>query len=280
MRRIRSFRSAAVAGAWLLVVSGCGGAKITRTDPARGAYSPADLARFRVETAGPPPAFVQPEYVIGPGDVLDVVFLFHSDLSTRSLVVRPDGMISLPYLGDVEAAGRTPMQLDSLLTRSFGEILRSPEISVIVKETAAQQVYVLGEVHAPGVFPIQGPTSLVQAIARAGGMLRSASREHVVVLRRVAPDRVVGVEVNAADILEGRRMSDDLLLRNYDIVYVPKRPLYSAADFMETINQVMRPVRETVFTGWQILNLTASFEYFRSNANNSSNGSSNNSTQP
>ncbi len=261
----------------LLVAAGCGGAKITRTDPARGTYARGDLAKFRADTSGLPPAFLEPEYVIGPGDVLDVVFLFHSDLSTTSLEVRPDGRISLPYLGDVEAAGETPMSLDSLLTHRFAEILRSPEISVIVKKTAARQVYVLGQVHAPGVFPMRGATSLVQAIARAGGMLASASREHVVVLRRVGRDRVVGVEIDAAAILEGRRLSDDVMLRNYDIVYVPKRPLYSAAEFVQRLDEILGPVRDTAFIGWQIRNLTASFEFFKSNAQNAN---SNNQQQP
>lgn len=273
MANSTSSRKMAFIAAWLLVVSGCSAARITRTDEARGAYAPEDLGRFRVVSdSAPPPAFLEPEYIIGAGDVLDVVFLFHSNLNTLDLTVRPDGRISLPYLGDVDAAGRTPAELDSLLTNRFGEVLRDPELSVIVKKPAARRVYVLGEVRAPGAFELRTPTTVVQAIAHAGGMSKGASPAHVVVLRRVSRTRVIGVEVNVDAILDGRAMEDDLLLRKYDIVYVPKRPLYSAMDFMQAVNEIVRPIKDTAFTAWQIRNLSASYEFFKNNAQGSGTG--------
>jgi len=102
---------------------------------------------------------VDDEYYIEIGDVLDIVFPLFKDLTTERLIVRRDGRISLPYLGDVRAAGRTPMELDSTLTSRFARILKTPELSVIVRESAEHLIYVMGEVARPGGFKHDGPIS-------------------------------------------------------------------------------------------------------------------------
>ena len=215
------------------------------------------------DTSGFPRRVIEPEYMIGVGDQLDVVFLFHSNLSTRDLVVRRDGKISLPYLGDQMAAGLTPMMLDSVLTGGFEEILRQPNISVIVRKSAGQKVYVLGEVKNPGGYEFPEEMSLVSSIATAGGLLKSADAEHAILIRRDGLQKIVGIEINVAGILAAAEIQNDLRLRNYDIVYVPKRPLYSAAEFVELVTEIILGPLDVVFRGWQIATLSANYEFFR-----------------
>ncbi len=94
-------------------------------------YEKESLDEFVRDTA--PPGYEHAPYIIKVGDILSVVFLYHKDLSTLEIPVRSDGKISLPHVGDAQAAGLTPMELDSTLTERFAEILKEPSLSVIVK---------------------------------------------------------------------------------------------------------------------------------------------------
>ncbi|UCG53477.1 MAG: polysaccharide export protein [Candidatus Latescibacterota bacterium] len=191
-------------------------------------------------------------YTIGVGDRLDVIFFIHRDLSTPNLLVRSDGRITLPYVGDVMAAGYTPMALDSTLTARFAEVLREPNLSVIVSEPAPKQVYVLGQVAKPGAYPYDVSVSLLQAVALAGGPIRGAKSNHVLVIRREGSEKIVGVEVNLAAVMEGRTIQNDIWLRNYDIVYVPKTRLESGAELFGAIHEILSPPSDILLRGWQI----------------------------
>ena len=245
-----------------VVLAGCSVTRMGDTDPEKGVYAAEDLDKFKEDTSTLVHAGVEDEYVIGVGDQLDIVFLFHNNLTTRDLIVRRDGRISLPYVGDEPAAGLTPMILDSMLTDHFGEILRDPNLSVIVRQPAEQKVYVLGEVEQPGRYVYDDELSIVQSIAMAGGLKKSGSGGNAVLIRRQGMDRIVGIEVDVKGIMLGAQIQNDLRLRNYDIIYVPKKPLYSAADFMQAINDIVAPPVDWVFKGWQIKNLNASIEFF------------------
>ncbi len=108
------------------------------------------------------------EYRIGREDVLEVVVWHEPDLP-RVGPVRPDGKISLPLAGEVEAAGRTPEELQALLTKTLTPYIHDVSVAVLVKEVNASRVFVLGEVMHPGGFPLRGPVSVLQGIALAGG---------------------------------------------------------------------------------------------------------------
>jgi len=248
--------------ACLVALGGCS-TTIGKTDVEQGVYAADDLPQFVDDTSALPLTVVEPEYVIGVGDKLDVVFLFHSSLTTRDLLVRRDGRISLPYIGDQMAAGVTPMTLDSLLTSRFSEILREPNVAVIVREPAEQNVYVLGEVERPGEYHFESELSIVQSIAMAGGLKEGASGEHAVLIRRQGLNRIVGVEIDVKGIMVGARLQNDVHLRNYDVVYVPQRPLYSAAEFVQVVWDIVQPPLDAVFRGWQIATLSSSYELIR-----------------
>jgi len=258
-------RRRVVAGAFALAVavaSGCSSG-IKGADRAHGWYDRDSVQQFVAETQKPAVPYLEPEYVIGVNDVLEVVFPYHTNLTERDIVVRRDGRISLPYVGDQMAAGITPMDLDSVLTVKFSEILRDPNLSVIVEKPAPQRVYVLGRVNAPGRIEFNDQMSMVQAVAAAGGFKAGALAAHAVLIRRQSVSKIVGVEVNLKAVTQGAIMSNDLPLRNYDIIFIPEHPIFSAADFMEAIGTIIDVPLDAVFKGWQIANLSASYEYFR-----------------
>ena len=122
----------------------------------------------------------QPEYRIGGGDKLQINVYKEADL-TQSLQVRPDGRITLPLVGDIAAAGQTPMQLQRKLTESLREFVANPVVTVMVVEVADRVVYVMGEVNTPGAVPLKGPMTVLQALAVAGGFKDFAKGDTVVV---------------------------------------------------------------------------------------------------
>ena len=198
------------------------------------------------------PAESEREYVIGVGDRLDVVFFVHKELTTLDLLVRSDDRITLPYVGDVVAAGVTPMQLDSTLTVRFSEVLRDPNLSVIVRQPAQKLVYVLGQVKTPGGFPYDTNVSLLHALALAGGLDSGAKTTHVLVIRRKGPEKIVGIEVNVKSITSGYNVQNDLWLRNYDIVYVPQTRIQSLSEFITIMNDILYPPVDIALRGWQV----------------------------
>jgi len=244
-----------------ILVTACSSGVPADSGAAHEMYPRQDLEEFAKETGEAPTG--TEEYRIGVGDLLDVIFVYHHNLDTRGVPVRHDGRISVPYVGDAMAAGLTPMELDSALTDRFSEILRDPALSVIVKQEAERLVYVLGEVNQPGGYAYKDRITLVQSIAQAGGLKEGAKGAHTVLIRREGLNKIVGIEVDVKSILSGQSIQNDLLLRKYDIVYVPKSAIYTVAEFADQVNIIMRPF----LTGWQIRTLEANYEFFRTRPN-------------
>lgn len=256
--------------AWVIlpavaVAIGCSSG-VKGSDRSQGWYDRGSVQQFVTDTeATPAPLLIDNEYVIGVGDLLQVVFPYHTNLTERDVTVRRDGRISLPYVGDQMAAGITPMDLDSLLTVRFGEILRDPNLSVIVTTPAPQKVYVLGNVNVPGKVEFDDELTMLQSVAAAGGFRKGALTAHTILIRRQSITRIVGVEVDLKSVTQGAMLSNDLRLRNYDIVYVPQHAIFTAAEFMQAVGEIVNVPLDAVFKGWQIANLSATYEYFRAN---------------
>jgi polysaccharide export outer membrane protein len=113
--------------------------------------------------------------------------VWENDALTREVPVRPDGMISLPLLNDVRAAGLTPMELRAALAERLAAFMPQPEVSVIVLEVRSPKVSVLGEVARPGRYALTGRTTVLDLLAQAGGLSEFAARSRIVVLRRRGP---------------------------------------------------------------------------------------------
>jgi polysaccharide export outer membrane protein len=255
----------ALAAALPMTVTGCGSG-VQGSSRSEGWYDADSVGDFVTDTSQPILPRFEPEYVIGVNDLLDIVFLYHSNLTTRDLIVRRDGYISMPFVGDQIAAGVTPMVLDSILTVRFSEVLRDPNLSVIVKRTAPQRVFVLGEVNGPGRFEFDDQLTMLGALAMANGVKEGGMSNHAVLIRRQGVSRIVGVEVDLRAAMNGSRLGNDLPLRNYDIVYVPKHPIYGTAEFMEKIGDIINVPLDIVFRGWQIANLKENYEFYRATA--------------
>jgi polysaccharide biosynthesis/export protein len=166
----------------------------------------------------PQPPAVGDEYRLGPGDKLRIEVYKDPQLS-QSVQIRPDGKITLPLVGDVEATGRTPLELRDLLSKSLKEFMNNPTVTVIVVEALASQVFVMGEVSHPGSMQLHGPTTILQAIAMAGGFKEFANTKDVRVLRPNANGTMQQLRFNYKDVLNGE--AKPFYLRSGDTVIVP-----------------------------------------------------------
>ncbi|HEV8441353.1 MAG TPA: polysaccharide biosynthesis/export family protein [Methylomirabilota bacterium] len=159
------------------------------------------------------------DYQIGPEDVLDIAVWNNTSLS-RTTPVRPDGKISLPLLNDVQAAGLTPMQLREVITKKLTEYMPNPEVSVIVREVNHFKVSVLGEVKKPGRYDLKGQTTVLDAIALAGGLNDFAARSRITILRNNGSS-TSRIPVNYNKIFSAGSEQENLVLQPGDIVLVP-----------------------------------------------------------
>ena len=133
-----------------------------------------------------PPVKVGKDYVIGADDVLDVSVWKEQEL-TRTLQVRPDGKISMPLLGDVEAAGLTPSQLAQTVSDKLKRYLTAPQVTIILTQINSQRVYVTGEVTRPGAYPVLPGMTILQAITSAGGLTQFANAKKIFLMRDENP---------------------------------------------------------------------------------------------
>jgi len=158
------------------------------------------------------------EYRIGPLDVLKITVFQEPDLSLEEVPVDASGNILFPLIGQVAVAGKTSTELSNAIAERLGErYLVDPQVSTIVSTSASQNVTVEGAVNKPGVFPLQGPTTLLQAMALAQGPTQTANLDEIIVFRR-KDDGVYAAQFNLDDIRKGRAANPEIL--GSDIVVV------------------------------------------------------------
>ncbi len=161
------------------------------------------------------------DYVIGKEDVIDISVWKAPELSV-SIIVRPDGMISLPLIGEVRADGRTPTELKEEIQQRLKEFKQEPIVSIIVKESNSKSIYITGEIVKPGKYPLRSETTITQAIALAGGFSQWANKDKIIIIRK-SPLNPEGnrVAIKYSDIVAGTNMRANILLRPGDTVIVP-----------------------------------------------------------
>jgi polysaccharide export outer membrane protein len=165
------------------------------------------------------PGTIDQEYRLGPGDKLRIEVYKDPQLS-QSVQVRPDGKITLPLIGDLEASTHTPIELRDTIAKSLKEYVTNPTVTVIVVEALASQVYVMGEVTHPGTMQLHGPTTILQALAMAGGFKEFANTKDVKVLRpKGTGNNVETLRFNYKDVINGD--AKPFYLRSGDTVIVP-----------------------------------------------------------
>jgi polysaccharide biosynthesis/export protein len=160
------------------------------------------------------------DYVIGPEDMLQITVWKNESLS-RALPVRPDGKISLPLLHDVQAAGLTPMQLQEKLATALAEFMPNPEVSVTVSDVRSYRISVLGEVQKPGVLQLKSDTSILEAIALAGGFRDFASPSKIMILRKNGDGQTQKIPFNYNRVVKDNRGEGNVMLKSGDVVVVP-----------------------------------------------------------
>ena len=166
------------------------------------------------------PAEVAGEYLIGPDDVLAVNVWKENELS-EELPVRPDGKISLPLIGDVQASGLTPVQLQESIRTRLSIYLVNPTVTVIVKETRSHRFNVVGEVEKPGSFVLGQPLRVLDALALAGGFRDFAKTSGIYVLRLHANGSPQRFPFNYKQVISGRNLGQNIRLQPGDTVVVP-----------------------------------------------------------
>ena len=171
------------------------------------------------EKAGSVPEGMNPVYVIGPEDVLDVTVWKEPDVS-RVVPVRPDGRISLPLISDVQASGLSPVQLAAAVTERLREFLNEPKVTVIVTAINSQRVYVVGEVLRAGAFPLAPGMTVLQAISSAGGFTTFADVKKIHVLR-MRDRKQIELPFNYREVLKGDRPEQNIPLEPGDTIVVP-----------------------------------------------------------
>jgi polysaccharide export outer membrane protein len=159
------------------------------------------------------------DYVIGPDDVMSVVFWHDKDLSA-DVTVRPDGKISLPLLNEIQAAGLTVTQLTDRIAEAAKQYVVDATVTVGVKAINSRKVYITGEVRKPGPYPLTGTTTVLQLIAVAGGLGDYAKGEKITIVR-VEAGRQTAFRFNYKDVLKGRKLAQNIELKPGDAVLVP-----------------------------------------------------------
>jgi polysaccharide export outer membrane protein len=159
-------------------------------------------------------------YVVGEADMLRINVWKQPEISQPNIVVRPDGMITVPLVGDVKVSGTTPAQIEAMLESKLKRFVSEPRVTVTVVEIASKTVYVTGEIARPGAYPLVGPLDVLQIIAKAGGVTPYAHRKSMFVLRQVEGGKQK-LPVNYIQIVRGKNAEQNINLQPGDTVVVP-----------------------------------------------------------
>lgn len=187
--------------------------------PAAGQASPVSPARPAAPSAVTGVA-VPTDYVIGPEDVLGVVFWREPEMS-GDVAVRPDGRITLPLLGDLPASGVTPEILRDRIQTAAQKYLTDANVTVVVRQLNSRKVFVTGEVRTPAAYPLAGPRTVMQIIALAGGLNEYAKSDKITVIRTEANGQTRSFKFNYKDVSKGRQLQQNIQLLPGDTVVVP-----------------------------------------------------------
>ena len=160
-----------------------------------------------------------PDYVIGSGDILAIVFWRQPDMSAE-VVVRPDGRISIPLLNEVDVKGLTPEQLRVKLTTEAQKFVQDPNVTVVVKQIHSRVVYITGQVARPGPYALTTSMTVLQLLSTAGGLLEYADEKNITIMRDIN-GKTVNYTFNYKDILNRKNLKQNIELKPNDTIIVP-----------------------------------------------------------
>lgn len=160
------------------------------------------------------------DYLIAAGDVLEITIYGEEGLNKQELVVRPDGKVSFPLIGDVQAGGRTTTQIKEDVETRSKQYVSKAVATVSVRQLGSMQYYVLGKVQKPGMFNVSKPVTVLQVLALAGGLTTFADEANIKVVRN-RDGQVTNLRFNYKDVKQGRHLEQNILLERGDTVVVP-----------------------------------------------------------
>ncbi len=193
----------------------------------------------------PPQPQDMPDYLIDFGDLLDIKF-FNNERFNDSIRVRPDGRITLHRLGDFLVVGRTPGEVDKMITDAYAGIIKDPDVTVFVREFGQVELYVMGEVSRPGNYPYHANLTAAQAIAIAGGPTREAKMSSVLIIR-MESDQLIAARWDLDRLMSGHLKGGIPGVRAYDVIYVPRTFISKLGDFMTSyLPAILSPMDLTV----------------------------------
>jgi polysaccharide export outer membrane protein len=162
----------------------------------------------------------EPLYTVKAGDVLSVAVWKEPDLTSNTVLVRPDGTFSFPLVGQVDARGKSVQELQNLVTERLKKYIADPVVTVSVQEVKGNKVYVIGQVTKAGEFVVNPSVNVMQALSMAGGATAFASLNNIIVLRRTAAGQVA-LPFHYNDVVRGKDLQQNMELQAGDIVVVP-----------------------------------------------------------
>lgn len=166
---------------------------------------------------------VPDSYVLGPGDQIEINVFGEPDLS-RTVTIKPDGIIALPLVNQVKAAGRTAAQLEAELTRMYAKYLKAPSISVLVRQFRMNPIYVMGEVSKPGRYDLTYDMTFLDALTLAGGATDKANLDGTQLVR-LDNGKNKAIPLQANRMIQGKDATPNVKLQPGDLIYVPRRGL-------------------------------------------------------
>ena len=164
-------------------------------------------------------AYGDSEFRLGPDDVIEVSVYQDKELN-RTVPVRPDGKISLPLIGEMPASGKSVTELQKEIAQRLKQYVSDPTVTVVVKEVNSPKVSVLGEVKKPGMYKIKDRSTVLDAVALAGGFTEYAKRTKVTLIRIGSNGQPQQFQINVDDQLKGRVKGDLFYILPYDKIYV------------------------------------------------------------
>lgn len=164
-------------------------------------------------------AFAQSQYNVQSGDVLAVSVWNEPDL-TGDITVHPDGTFSMPLVGEVNARGRTLAEIQDDVTKGLSKYIPEAIVTIGLGETVGTRIYVIGQVNEPGVFRVDKPTDIMQALSLAGGMTAFASDNRIRILRR-SNNNQEAISFRYGDVAKGDNLEQNIILQDGDVVVVP-----------------------------------------------------------
>jgi polysaccharide export outer membrane protein len=176
-------------------------------------------AGVRAAQPDAPGIAVPEDYVIGHEDVLGVLFWREAEMS-GDVTVRPDGMITLPLIGDMKAVGLKPDALRDQVQKAATRFLADANVSVVVRQINSRKVFITGQVAQPGAFPLTGPRTVLQLISLAGGLTEYARGQNITIMRDEA-GRMRVLKFNYKEVSRGRMLEQNVQLQPGDTVVVP-----------------------------------------------------------